>query len=162
VAYTLKHFPGLGLATGNTDLGSVSITAPAGSLRSSYRAYELCGGGALGLVMISSASYPGLGVSVPAVMSPAIYQRELRSALPRGAPLTISDDLQSPAIESQAAPARRAIRAGLDLLLYAQTEQGSAFAYAKLLAEARAGAIPAGLLRAADRRIRALKARLGS
>ena len=40
--------------------------------------------------------------------------------------VTISDDLESPAIESQSAPARHAIQAGLDLLMYAQTEQASA------------------------------------
>jgi beta-N-acetylhexosaminidase len=161
VAYTLKHFPGLGLASGNTDLGSVSIPASANTLRSGYRAYERCGGAALALVMVSSASYPELGATLPAVMSPSIYQRELPLAVPGRTPPTISDDLQSPAIESQTAPARQAIDAGLDLLLYAQTQQASAFAYSKLLAEARAGGISVTRLAEASRRIRALKAGLG-
>lgn len=160
VAFTLKHFPGLGLASGNTDLGPVAIPASATTLRASYRPYQLCGGAPLALVMVSSASYPDLGATLPAVMSPSIYRRELPLAVRSRPPLTISDDLQAPAIESQTAPARRAIEAGLDLLLYAQTEQASAFAYSKLLAEARAGLIPEARLRAADRRIRALKARL--
>lgn len=160
VAYTLKHFPGLGLANGNTDLGSVSIPASAATLRSGYRAYQVCGGGPLALVMVSSASYPALGASVPAVMASTIYRRELPLAVPGHAALTISDDLESPSIESQTAPARQAIDAGLDLLLYAQTEQASAFAYSKLLSEARAGLIPEARLTAASRRIRALKARL--
>jgi beta-N-acetylhexosaminidase len=160
VAYTLKHFPGLGLATGNTDLGSVTIQASAATLRAGYRAYERCGGAPLALAMVSSARYPGLGATVPAVMSPSIYRRELPLAIPGRTPLTISDDLQSPAIESQTAPARRAIDAGLDLLLYAQTEQASMFAYSKLLAEARAGLISVTRLAAASRRIRTLKAGL--
>lgn len=160
VAYTLKHFPGLGLASGNTDLGSVSVPASAATLRSAYGAYRLCGGAPLALVMVSSASYPDLGATLPAVMSPSIYRRELPLAVPGRTPLTISDDLQSPAIESQTAPARRAIDAGLDLLLYAQTDQASAFAYSKLLAEARAGLIPEARLAAANRRIQALKTRL--
>ncbi len=160
VAYTLKHFPGLGLASGNTDLGSVSIPASADTLRSGYRAYELCGGAPLALVMVSSAAYPDLGATLPAVMSPAIYQRELPRAVQGRTPLTISDDLQSPAFESQTAPARQAIEAGLDLLLYAQTEHASAFAYSKLLAEARAGVISQARLAAANRRIQTLKARL--
>jgi beta-N-acetylhexosaminidase len=160
VAYTLKHFPGLGLAGGNTDLGSVSIPASAATLRASYRPYQLCGGAPLALVMVSSASYPDLGATLPAVMSPSIYRRELPLAVPGRIPPTISDDLQSPAIDSQTAPARRAIEAGLDLLLYAQTEQASASAYSKLLAEARSGLIPEARLTAASRQIRALKARL--
>ena len=160
VAYTLKHFPGLGLASGNTDLGSVSIPASAATLHSGYRAYALCGGEPLALVMVSSASYPSLGATLPAVMSPSIYGRELPLAVPSGTPLTISDDLQSPAIESQTAPARHAIDAGLDLLLYAQTEQASAFAYSTLLAEARAGLVPEARITAASRRIQELKARL--
>jgi hypothetical protein len=111
--------------------------------------------------MVSSASYPELGATLPAVMSPSIYQRELPLAVPGRTPPTISDDLQSPAIESQTAPARQAIDAGLDLLLYAQTQQASAFAYSKLLAEARAGGISVTRLAEASRRIRALKAGLG-
>jgi beta-N-acetylhexosaminidase len=159
VAYTLKHFPGLGLATGNTDLGAVSIPASADTLRSGYQAYERCGDRPLAVVMVSSASYPDLGVTGPAVMSPVIYQRELRLAVPGAPPLTISDDLEAPAIEAQSGPARQAIDAGLDLLLYAQTEQASAFAYSKLLAEARSGAIATGKVMAANRRIAALKSR---
>jgi beta-N-acetylhexosaminidase len=160
IAYTLKHFPGLGLAVGNTDLGTVRISAPASVLRAGYAAYRACGSGPLGLVMVSSAIYPALSGSLPAVMSPAIYQRELRSAVPGSLPVTISDDLQSPAIESQVAPARHAIQAGVDLLMYAQTEQASAVAYSKLLAEARGGVISTARLASADARIRALKRRL--
>jgi beta-N-acetylhexosaminidase len=161
VGYTLKHFPGLGLATGNTDLGSVSVQASPAALRSDYRAYQACGGQPLAVVMVSSASYPTLSGPLPAVMSPTIYSHELPLATPAGSPVTISDDLESPAIASQSAPARHAIQAGLDLLMYAQTEQASASAYAKLLAEVRSGAISRARLAAADRRIRALKGRLG-
>jgi beta-N-acetylhexosaminidase len=160
VAYTLKHFPGLGLAAGDTDLGAVSVDAPAGQLRAAYGAYAACGSGALGLVMVSSAVYPTLSGPLPAVMSPEIYHHELHLAVPRGAPVTITDDLQSPAIESQPAPARHAIDAGVDLLMYAQTEQASAAAYATLLAEVRSGAISKRRVAAADRAIRALKERL--
>lgn len=161
VAYTLKHFPGLGLATGNTDLGSVSVNASAATLRSDYRAYQRCGAGSLGLVMLSSASYPALAVHRPAVMSRKVYRHELRLAVPSGSPVTISDDLQSPAIESQSSPARHSIQAGLDLLLYAQTEQASAAAYSKLLSELRSGSIATRRVATADQAIAALKSRLG-
>ncbi len=160
VAFTLKHFPGLGLALGNTDLGSVSVSATPARLRADYGAYRGCGAQPLAVVMVSSASYPTLSGPLPAVMSPEIYAHELRLAAPGSAPVTISDDLESPAIQSQSSPARHAIQAGLDLLMYAQTEQASSEAYAKLLAEVRSGAISLSRLRAADGRIDALKTRL--
>ena len=160
VAYALKHFPGLGLAGGNTDLGSVSVEAPADQLRAGYGAYQACGSGPLGLVMVSSAAYPTLSGPLPAVMSPEIYRHELRLALPHGMPVTISDDLQSPAIEAHPAPARHAIQAGIDLLMYAQTEQASAAAYATLLSELRLGVVSEARVAAAARVIRALKERL--
>ena len=76
--------------------------------------------------MVSSAAYPGLtGEAVPAVESPEIYQQELTYA--SGAhPVTISDDLQAGALSGSSNPAARALAAGLDLLLYAQSESGSA------------------------------------
>jgi beta-N-acetylhexosaminidase len=157
VAYTLKHFPGLGRAEGNTDLQPVSINSPAQAARSDYEAYRRCGANPLALVMISSAIYPRLSGPLPAVMSPAVYDRELPLAVAASAPLTISDDLQAAAIKSLSSPARHAVNAGLDLLMYAQTEQASSDAYSRLLAEVRAGAVDDTRLRAANEKIRALK-----
>ena len=63
---------------------------------------------------------------------------------------TISDDLDAPAIANLQTPARRVIDAGLDLLLYAQTEASSAEAYPQLLADLNAGGLQdANVLRAA-------------
>lgn len=161
VAFTLKHFPGLGRATGNTDLGPVAIPASSGGLRTDYAAYRDCGANPLGLVMVSSATYPALTGPLPAVMSATTYGRELPLAVPGGRPVTISDDLQSPAITSQSSPARHAIDAGLDLLMYAQTEEGSAAAYDGLLPEVREGVVSDTRVRAAYEAITALKRRLG-
>jgi beta-N-acetylhexosaminidase len=160
VAYTLKHFPGLGRAPGSTDLEPISVDASRPALRSDYGPYQACGGEPTGVVMISSAIYPKLSGPLPAVMSPEIYSRELPEAVPGGAPVTISDDLQTAAIGVQTAPARHAINAGLDLLMYAQTEQASAYAYSKLLTEVRSGVIPVARLVVADRKILTLKDRL--
>jgi beta-N-acetylhexosaminidase len=161
VAFTLKHFPGLGRANGSTDLGPVSIDVSPDSLRTDYAAYRTCGGDSLAAVMVSSATYPQLTGPLPAVMSVATYQHELALAVPGHSPVTISDDLQSPAITSQIAPARSAINAGLDLLMYAQTDEGSAEAYDRLLAEAQEGLVNRGRIAAADRAIEALKSQLG-
>lgn len=162
VAYTLKHFPGLGRASANTDLAPASIEAPAGAIRADYAAYGACGANPLALVMVSSASYPTLTGPLPAVMSRGTYQHELPIAVPGASPATISDDLQTRAITSHDAPARTAINAGLDLLLYAGTEQGSTDAYTRLLSEARQGLISNTRIRAASNTIDALKARLSS
>jgi beta-N-acetylhexosaminidase len=105
LAFTLKHFPGLGLATGNTDTSVVSVRAPDGELRSDYAAYEECGVNRMAMIMVSSAIYPSLSGSLPAVMCREIYQHELPIALGGSPALTISDDLQSAAIGAQTAPA---------------------------------------------------------
>jgi beta-N-acetylhexosaminidase len=141
VGFTLKHFPGLGRAEADTDTQPVTVDAPASALRADYRAYRDCGAQPDALVMVSSASYPSLtGSSLPAVLSPEIYREELPDAI-GGQPVTISDDLQTPGILDQLHPARQAINAGLDLLMYAQTEAGSSSAYSQLLALVRAHGI---------------------
>jgi beta-N-acetylhexosaminidase len=166
VAYTLKHFPGLGRAVTSTDAGPVSITAPASAIRRDYAPYLTCASGPLALVMVSSAEYPGLAGSLPAVMSPVIYRRELRIAVRAGAgpgasvAATISDDLQAPGLAGQPSPARRGINAGLDLAMYAQTEQASADAYARLLADVRSGHVNVLRVREAARTVQQLKRRL--
>jgi beta-N-acetylhexosaminidase len=157
VAYTLKHFPGLGRAGNNTDLAPVSVDVPADALRSDYGAFRTCGRGPLALVMISSAIYPQLTGPLPAVMSPLTYERELPHATGGSRVLTISDDLQARALADQDAPGRHAIDAGLDLLMYAGTEQASADAYGKLLAEARSGLVSRTRIRAAYAAIVAFK-----
>jgi beta-N-acetylhexosaminidase len=159
VAYTLKHFPGLGRAIRSTDVARVWIKATMTALRSDYAAYRACGAGPRALVMVSSAIYPALTGPLPAVMSPLTYGRELRIATGSSAAVSISDDLQAGALASQRAPARHAINAGLDLLMYAGTEQASATAYSILLREARTGAVSRGRIRAAYVAIVALKRR---
>jgi beta-N-acetylhexosaminidase len=160
VIYTLKHFPGLGLATTSTDSAPVTIAEPPETLRTDYAPYHECGAGRLAMVMVSSATYPSLTGPLPAVMSPLTYTRELRIATSGSAVVTISDDLQAPAITTQDAPARHAIDAGLDLLLYAGTEQASAAAYGALLDEAHSGVVSRARIRAAYEAILALKRRV--
>jgi beta-N-acetylhexosaminidase len=157
VGFTLKHFPGLGRASADTDTHSVTVETPAGTLRGDYRAYRECGAQPDAIVMVSSAAYPSLtGNSLPAVLSPEIYRHELPGAI-GGEPITISDDLQTPGIVDRLHPARQAIEAGLDLLMYAQTEAGSSSAYSQLLALARARGISHARIREAYEAIQAYK-----
>lgn len=149
IGYTLKHFPGLGLASASTDTQPVVINAPASLLRTDYDAYRKCARGPRAVVMVSSAGYPSLtGSDTPAVLSPEVYEHELPAAGVQ-AP-TISDDLDTPAIADLQTPARRAINAGLDMLLYAQTEASSAEAYPQLLTDLSDGSVrEANILHAA-------------
>jgi beta-N-acetylhexosaminidase len=157
VAYTLKHFPGLGRAVRSTDLAAQAIPGSAGELRSDYGAYRACGESPLALVMISNAIYPDLTGPLPAVMSPLTYQRELPIATGGMPVVTISDDLQAGAIADQSAPASHAINAGLDLLMYAGTEGASADAYASLLSELRSGLVSKARVQAASSAIEEFK-----
>jgi beta-N-acetylhexosaminidase len=158
VAATLKHFPGLGRATVNTDEAPVTVDASPDELQADYASYEECAAEPRTLVMVDSAVYPRLTGGEPAVMSPDVYRRELPRVGADG--VTISDDLEAPAIQNETTPARRSINAGLDLLLYARTESTSATAYARLLEDVEAGAIPASTVEAAAAKVLALKTEL--
>jgi beta-N-acetylhexosaminidase len=143
VTPTLKHFPGLGEAAGNTDFERVTIRAP---LR--LAPYRRCA--RRGLVMIASATYPRLGPA-PAVFEANTY------ALLRNGTVTISDDLTARAMAGRADVAVRAARAGLDLLLYAGSEESSAGAYRRLLRAVRRHRLSDSRVRASAARIIALK-----
>jgi beta-N-acetylhexosaminidase len=118
VVPTLKHFPGLGLASANPDFGPVKVPEPAERLRLDYAPYRACAG--RGLVMVSSASYPLLLGDVPAVLSSKTYKRELPQFRFDG--LTISDDLETRAFVAEPDVPVRAAKAGLDLLLHGGSE----------------------------------------
>jgi beta-N-acetylhexosaminidase len=162
IGYTLKHFPGLGAATTSTDDAPVSINLPMAALRADYLPYRHCAASSRAMVMVSSAVYPELTGPVPAVMSSLTYRRELRIASPTRPPATISDDLETPALAGERTPARTAINAGLDLAMYASSEQGSAVAYQALERDLRAGQLDARRIRAAAQTILQLKHALGT
>jgi beta-N-acetylhexosaminidase len=156
VDYTLKHFPGLGTAASSTDVGPVSVGTPAAVLRANYSAYRRCGRGSRTLVMISNASYPTLtGTDTPALDSPEVYRAELSRAGVQA--VTISDDLQAGAVAGLEHPALRALSAGLDILLYAQSESAAGEAYGKLEAEIQDGSLSAARVRDAAADVARLK-----
>ncbi len=160
VAFTLKHFPGLGRALTSTDVQPTTVNATAAEIHRDYQPYIACGNSLDGLVMVNSAIYPNLtGTSVPAVLSPEIYDTELPLAT-GGHPITISDDLQAAALANEATPGQRAMKAGLDILLYAQTAQASLEAFQSLLAVAEAGGIPQARIQEAYEAVETIKERV--
>ena len=118
-----KHFPGLGAARGDEDFHVNRIGLPLSTLRSTDEApFAALANAGIPLVMVSTALYPALD-SRPALFSRRIATGELRDRLGfKG--VSISDDLDTPAAARLGSPGTRALtsaRAGMDLLLYAQS-----------------------------------------
>lgn len=122
VAATAKHFPGLGAAGRgeNTDLQAVSLNLSLGQLRSVDEApYRSAIAAGVKLVMSSWARYPALDGRLPAGLSPAIIQGELRGRLGyRG--VTITDTIEAGSLSRFGSLAERGVlaaRAGADLII---------------------------------------------
>jgi beta-N-acetylhexosaminidase len=158
VAPTLKHFPGLGLATVSTDVAAVMIDADAAALAPGLVPYRRAiAAGVVPLVMVANASYGAYG-GRPAAWSPSVL-RLLRDTGFAG--VTITDALE-PLASTHSVPlsaaAIQAARAGVDLLLCVGSERSTAQVYDALLAEARAGRLPRAALQRSAARIDELAA----
>jgi beta-N-acetylhexosaminidase len=161
IAATAKHFPGLGLASGNTDNGRIVIRAAAWKLRQGLLPFQSAVRAGVKLVMISTAVYPKLdGSKRPAAFSSTIIDGVLRRKLGfKG--VTVTDSLTAPAAERIPHTATQAMLAGSDLLIFG-SESASEQAFATLVAdEAESARLRARLTQAAAR-IRALKAWLAA
>jgi beta-N-acetylhexosaminidase len=162
VAATAKHFPGFGAARRNTDAGPAVVGLPASTLRAVDAVpFAAAVRGGVRLVMLASATYPALA-PVPAVLSGRVVRGELRARLGfRG--VTISDDLEAPALAPHGGPAGaalRAARAGVDLLLFARSYAGAAGAARAVARAVRRGALSRAALERGARRVLALRAAL--
>jgi beta-N-acetylhexosaminidase len=121
VLTTLKHFPGLGSATGNTDLEFVDITHT--WTRTELEPFrQLIADGVADMVMVANALNGQLDASYPSSLSQPTIDM-LRTELGWQG-VVISDDLQAGALKvrfSDANIIRLALQAGNDLLLLANT-----------------------------------------
>jgi beta-N-acetylhexosaminidase len=121
VLTTLKHFPGLGSATGNTDREFVDITTTWTEAELEPFRLLIAAGNA-DLVMVGNALNGQLDLRNPATLSAPTHNL-LRDDL-GWAGVVLTDDLMAGALTANYAPdvvLRRAIRAGNDLLLLANT-----------------------------------------
>jgi beta-N-acetylhexosaminidase len=161
IAATAKHFPGLGLATGNTDNGRIVIRAAAPKLRQGLLPFQSAIQAGVKLVMVSTAVYPKLdGSKKPAAFSSTIIGGILRKTLGfKG--VTVTDSLTAPAADRIPHTATRAMLAGSDLLIFG-AESASERGYATLLADEPGSARLRNRLAQAAARIRALKAWLAA
>jgi len=161
VAATAKHFPGLGLASGNTDNGRIVIRSAAWKVREGLMPFASAIKAGVKLVMLSTAVYPKLDPSDrPAAFSPTIVNGILRQQLGfKG--VTVTDSLTSPAADRIPHTATRAMLAGSDLLIFG-AESASERGYSTLVADAAIGPRLRARLTQAAARIRGLKAWLAA
>lgn len=162
VRATAKHFPGFGAAAINTDNAAQRIDRSLATLRRVDAApFARLIDARVDAVMVSTAVYPALD-NRPAAFSRRWIDGELRRRLGfRG--VTIADDLGTPAVDAYGSNRRRAVlavEAGIDLPLFSSTYRAGAQAAEGLLAAARDGRLDAQDLRAAARRVLALRSRI--
>ncbi|MEO8208165.1 MAG: glycoside hydrolase family 3 N-terminal domain-containing protein [Chloroflexota bacterium] len=123
IKMAIKHFPGEGSATGNTDNGIVDVTSTWSPKElEPFRA--LIAAGLPDAVMVGHIINGQIDADRPAALSRAVIDGVLRSEFGwRG--VVISDDLQAPAITRQYGEGESialAIEAGVDLLLFANQQ----------------------------------------
>jgi beta-N-acetylhexosaminidase len=123
VRTTLKHFPGFGSATGNTDFGVVDVTRT--WRRSELAPFgDLIADGLADAVMVAHLVDRRLDPDRPTSLSRAVVTDLLRDELGwRGA--IVSDDMQAPAITERYGQPRAvtlALGAGVDVLVFANQQ----------------------------------------
>jgi beta-N-acetylhexosaminidase len=162
VAATAKHFPGLGTAAASTDGRDVTVTSSQGDLLRRLTPFRSAVEAGVQLVMVGSARYPALDrTRLPALLSPTIVKGLLRHQLGFHG-VVISDTMGGPAVVRFPRAPVRAIRAGVDVLLYSASEQASADGYRILLDAVRTGELRRSTILTSYDRILHLKAWLRS
>jgi beta-N-acetylhexosaminidase len=148
----LKHFPGFGAASINTDNGVARIDLSLAELRAvDLRPYAKIETRA---VMLSTAVYPRVDPR-PAAFSTRWVGDELRGRL-QFTGVTITDDLQTPAVAKYGSPAQLAyftMKAGVDLPLFAKDYKTGTRAAAGLERAVRSGALTRTRLDAGAHRV---------
>jgi beta-N-acetylhexosaminidase len=163
IAPTVKHFPGLGRITGNTDVTSSGITDRTTDADDPYLA-PFAAGIAAGapLVMVSSAHYPKLDATNPAMFSKAIVTGLLRDRMGFDG-VVITDDVGAAKAVAAVPVGQRATRfiaAGGDIVLTAKSSQAATMLTA-IAARRAASPAFARQVDAAAARVLDLKADLG-
>ena len=162
VVPAMKHFPGIGFATRNTDAYEVTIRASRAALAPGLLPYRAAIRHAIPLIMLSNATYPAYDARNGAGWSHAIGVTLLRHDLGFTG-VTITDSLDGTAKARglwTRVLAVSAARAGTDMILTTGSEASTRGVYATLLHQAELGSIPLATLRASYDRILALKAGL--
>jgi beta-N-acetylhexosaminidase len=163
VAATVKHFPGLGRATVNTDDGSATVGASRAELEADdLEPYRAAVAADAPLVMAGHALYPAFDRDHIASQSQTLLQDVLRDQLGfRG--VVVTDSIEAQAVLDRSGVATAAVRsvaAGADIVL--MTGSGSwNLVYPRLLRRARRSPAFRARVQQSAQRVLALKRRLG-
>jgi beta-N-acetylhexosaminidase len=161
LAATAKHFPGLGLASGNTGHGRIVIGSATWKIRQGLLPFQSAVRAGVQLGMLSTAIYPRLDASrKPAAFSLRIVYGLLRKQFGFKS-VTVTDSLTAPAADRIPPAATRAMLAGSDLLIFG-AESASERGYATLVADQAGSQRLRTRLAQAAARIRALKSSLAA
>jgi beta-N-acetylhexosaminidase len=161
VEATVKHFPGLGRITNNTDFSSTGITDDVTGPDDPYlQPFQAGIDAGAGLVMVGSAYYTKLDPGVPAMFSEPIVTGLLRDRMGFDG-VVITDDVNAKAVQATPAAQRavEVLRAGGDIVLTGDATAAPAMAKA-LLDEAAADGDFADLVDASVERVLRLKYRM--
>ena len=162
VAATVKHFPGLGAATANTDDVPVTVEAPRAELDPALEPFRAAVEAGVPVVMASHALYPALDTERIASQSRAVLKGLLRLDLGFDGAV-VTDSIEAEAVLARGGVADAAVRsvgAGADLVL--MTGSGSwNLVYPALLERARRDPRFRDRVTGAAGRVLALKRRLG-
>jgi beta-N-acetylhexosaminidase len=161
VAAVAKHFPGLGLVTGNTDFTSNVVDRQTTADNPDLGSFRAAIGADVPFVMVALATYTRIDPARLAVFSPAVM-RLLRSGLGFGG-VIVSDDLGDAAAVASVPAGTRAISflsAGGDLITSQSIAPAQDMA-AAVLARASADAAFRAVVDGAARRVLAAKRALG-
>lgn len=119
---TVKHFPGLGRVTANTDISAHAVDDQTNADDAALQPFRAAISARTTAVMISNATYPQLDPSQPAAFSAKIITGLLRNTL-HFSGLVISDDLGNAVAVSGTPVGQRAVEfvaAGGDMVLTVQ------------------------------------------
>jgi beta-N-acetylhexosaminidase len=160
---TLKHFPGLGRATQNTDTRSGVVDDVVGADSADVAVYRDLLAAGPAVVMMSTAVYARIDPGAPAAFSPTVVTGLLREQLGFDGVVT-TDDLSAAAQIRDWTPADRAllsIEAGVDLVLVSADPTVFPEMYAAVLSRAQTDDAFAAKVDAAARRVVEAKASIG-
>lgn len=160
VSATVKHFPGLGRASGNTD-SEIGVTDPTTADDPLLRGFSDAIAADPRFVMVSSAIYPAIDPSQPGCFSPAVIAGLLRGTMGYDG-LVVSDSFGSAAV-SEVTGGNRAVRflkAGGTMILNSAPEQLQSMELG-VLRTAKSDPAFATTVRAAVMKVLVAKAELG-
>jgi beta-N-acetylhexosaminidase len=150
VVPVVKHFPGLGGASGNTDVGPATTPSWTSVRAHGLLPFRAAVRAGIPAVMVSNASVPGL-TPRPAGLSPAVITGVLRTDL-HFTGLVVTDSLSAGAVSGAGYTvphaAVTALAAGADLLLY-NASAATVHRLTTRIADAIVAAVASGRLHAA-------------